>query len=393
MAELTPKVINELPAATELADSDLFVISSSGASKKLSGEVVKSALENEYHVGVGQEYTTIRAGIEAAVQKKNSKVIIHPGTYDLKTEFAEELAQSTISEYIGNALYNGVHVIGMAGSLITAVFTGSESNIWQIYTQFSPFFAVSTHENNDFTLENVVIRANNCRYCVHDDPYGQGTYIHKYINCDMVFYNAMSPANYVQCIGGGLGEHAVIDIDGGTYTSTTSVAQSGKTLAESQIPISYHNSSNANAQSWIHIHNVELKNSGHFGFYPYGSSTAQTYVFLSGCRVGMETEKVPVDSSSQDNMTISEYNMTQLYGQQIVVEITSVSVTQGQDYCYIGAKAGYNLAFATFSKTYTNDGDVITAIGWSGIGPILFFKGNASSSESRTTILTWVKNP
>ena len=43
---------------------------------------VKGALNNiggeEFHVGTGQQYTTLRAGIEAAVQKKNSKVIIHP---------------------------------------------------------------------------------------------------------------------------------------------------------------------------------------------------------------------------------------------------------------------------------------------------------------------------
>ena len=218
----------------------------------------------EFHVGVGQEYTTLRAGIEAALQGKNNKVIIHPGTYDLTSEFAAELAQPSITTYTGNALYNGIHVIGLAGAIITALFTGNESNISQIYNMFSPFFAVSTHDNNDYTLENIVIRANNCRYCVHDDPYGAGTYIHKYINCDMGYYNSVSPALYVQCIGGGLGEHSVIDIDGGSYTSTTIVPFTGKTTDESQIPISFHNSNNAGAQSWIHIHDVELKNKGHF---------------------------------------------------------------------------------------------------------------------------------
>ena len=359
---------------------------------KTSLTTLDNEVGKEFHVGTGQTYTTLRAGIEAAVQKKNSKVIIHPGTYDLKTEFATELAQQTISQYTGNALYNGVHVIGMAGAIITAIFDGTESNIWQIYTMFSPFFAVSTHENNDYTLENIVIRANNCRYCVHDDPYGAGTYIHKYINCDMGFYNSMSPANYVACIGGGLGEHSVIDIDGGSYTSTTTVAQSGRTLADSQIPISYHNSNGANVQSWIHIHGVELKNSGHFAFHPYGSSTEQTYVFLSNCRIGAETEKSAVDASSQDNMTIYEFNMTKKYGQALVTDIVNISVTQGQNFCYVGAKTGYNLVGAIFSKSYSDDGDVVVGIAWTGYNYALFLRGNASSTETRTAILTWVKN-
>lgn len=380
-----------------LSASRVYDLTEDKTQDTINGEIKTSltTLDNEvgkeFHVGTGQTYTTLRAGIEAAVQRKNSKVIVHPGVYNLKTEFATELAQQTISQYTGNALYNGVHVIGMAGAIITAIFDGTESNIWQIYTMFSPFFAVSTHDNNDYTLENIVIRANNCRYCVHDDPYGAGTYIHKYINCDMGFYNSMSPANYVACIGGGLGEHSVIDIDGGVYRSTTAVAQSGRTPADSQIPISYHNSSKSTAQSWIHIHDVELRDFGHFAFYPYGSSTEITYVFLSNCRIGAATEKSAVDSSSQDNMEISEFNMTQMYGDPIVVEVVSVAITAGNDYCYLAAKNGYSLASAVMSKSYTGPQDVVDSIGWSGSNYILFLRGNATESANRNFVLTWVK--
>lgn len=45
MAELTPKTINELPEASYLSASDLFVISSGGASKKIPWENVGAVHE------------------------------------------------------------------------------------------------------------------------------------------------------------------------------------------------------------------------------------------------------------------------------------------------------------------------------------------------------------
>lgn len=44
MAELTPKTINELPSASSISDSDLFAVSSSGASKKTLWSTIKDAI-------------------------------------------------------------------------------------------------------------------------------------------------------------------------------------------------------------------------------------------------------------------------------------------------------------------------------------------------------------
>ena len=401
-AVTTPKLADSAVTTAKLADSavttaklDDGAVTANKLSTALQNQLQKTDDETpyEYHVGAGQTYTTLRSAIEAAVLRKNSKVIVHPGTYDMLTEFATELAQPSITQYTGNALYNGVHVIGMAGAVITALFTGNESNISQIYNMFSPFFAVSNHDNNDFTLENIVIRANNCRYCVHDDPYGAGTYIHKYINCDMVFYNAMNPATYVQCIGGGLGEHSVIVIEGGRYRTNTTVALNGRTLTESEIPITYHNSNNSNAQSWIYINGVELQNNGHFEFYPYGLSVLDTYVIISNCRTAYNAIKTPVDGNSNDNMVVTEYNTTALYQQPIINETVTIPITQGNNYCYTAAKNGYHLASAMMSKAYSNNGDVVSEIGWSGSDYIIFLKGNATETADRNFVLVWVKNP
>lgn len=43
MAELTPKVISELPTASAVGANDLFIISSGGVSKKVTGESVIGA--------------------------------------------------------------------------------------------------------------------------------------------------------------------------------------------------------------------------------------------------------------------------------------------------------------------------------------------------------------
>lgn len=266
-----------------------------------------------FHVGTGQTYTTLRAGLEAATQQKNSVVYVHTGTYDLTQEFATELS-GNMSSYTGLKPYNGVHIIGEAGAVVTAIFDTVDVNR---YMFFSPFVAVSEHDGSqyaycDFTIENLTIKSKDCRYCVHDDPYGQGTYTHKYINCIMENTNTMtgqSNAIYIPCIGGGLGEHSTIIVDGGTYKASNSVALSGApSTNETQCAISYHNSNySATVQSTIIIKDVVLLDYGFFRFQAYGSSPYMTNVYIINCKTGLPTVKGIIGNAT-DNVTISEYN-------------------------------------------------------------------------------------
>ena len=79
-------------------------------------------------------------------------------------------------------------------------------------------------------------------------------------------------------------------------------------------------------------------------------------------------------------------------GKKIISETRQVSVTQGQNYCYVNAKTGYNLISAIFNTSWSGDGDSIVSIAWSGYNYIIFMKGAPSASETRNIILTWCEN-
>ena len=149
-----------------------------------------------------------------------------------------------------------------------------------------PFYSAG---NSSFTLDGLNIKAQNTRYCVHDEHGGQGVYHHTYKNCIMHYTNTYSSPYYVQCIGGGLGQNGYISIEGGMYTSEPTYAYSGQTIDSSTQPITYHNGNNANALSKIFIKDVYLTGKGHFRFGDYGPSTNKTPVLITGCRMGMPT--------------------------------------------------------------------------------------------------------
>ena len=229
------------------------------------------------HIGTGQQYTTLREGFAAAPE--GATVYIHPGTYDLTQEFSD-----VISNHSGKVLALGGnrHYIFEAGSYVKALFDNTDR--W-VYDNFEPFYV-----NGDFVLEGLNIEASNTRYCVHDELEGTGTQIHKYINCVMKYTNTHSDITYVQCIGGGLGEHCTIVIDGGSYQSVTShgsPAINNGDPAYFQTPITYHNGANANADSTIVIKNVLLVDRGFIRLGSYGPSTTKSKVYISNCSMAL----------------------------------------------------------------------------------------------------------
>lgn len=231
--------------------------------------------DNTIHCGQGQRYTRLRDAMEAAVAVENSKVIVHPGVYDLAEEFAEEINNHSKT---GILLHNGVHVTFMAGSYVKCEI--DVSNEWA-YSNFEPFYAYK-----DFTLENAHIVCRNTRYCVHDELNGASTYRHRYINCHMEYTNEHPSANFTQCIGGGMGEHGYVEIVGGYYKSFSLYHQSHYESADDmQQPITFHNGVNATCDGKIVIKDVYLADKGYFRFGMYGSSSKKTTIYISGCRM------------------------------------------------------------------------------------------------------------
>lgn len=255
--------------------------------------------------GSGKQYTRLRDAVAAGVLAGRT-VIVYPGTYDLTSEFASELAAETGSA--GIALGNGVHIIFMAGAYVTANLDGSSA--WA-YDNFQPFYSTGS-----FTLENAHIIASNTRYCVHNEHGRNSTpYTAKFINCHMEYTNSRQNVKYVQCIGGGLGLHGNILIDGGFYKSSTEYGYSSYgsygTAQNCQQPISYHNSSLAGADSKIVIRNVYLADRGYFRFGNHGSSTMLSNIEISGCSVGLPTMNMfeTVDDVAM-NLSFVLYNNT-----------------------------------------------------------------------------------
>lgn len=247
------------------------------------------------NIGPGQTYTTLKAGFAASYGRK-CHIIVHPGTYDLATEFATELANHDASANL--KLGYGSTYTFMAGSYVTCLLDGSDA--WA-YDYFEPFVV----RQEDFTIDGLNIQASNTKYCIHDECGGSGTYKHVYNNCIMKYTSVILPQKYSQCIGGGMGEHAYIEINGGMYESDPADTNYIE-------PISYHNGSGATCDGKIFIHNVYLVGAGsymRFGW--YGASTIVTPVIVSGCSMGAAI-KVQAETPgwSNINFELTEWNNT-----------------------------------------------------------------------------------
>lgn len=247
--------------------------------------------------GEGKEYTTLRSAIARGCEL-GCEVVVYPGTYDLKDEFPN--VQVNHDAY-GIALYGGVYVKFLPGSYVKAIFDNTDR--W-IYDNFQPFYSTG-----DFTLEGLNIECANTRYCVHDEHSGKGTYKHVYKDCVMKYTNEHEDINYAQCIGGGLGEHGYIEIDGGYYESKTTVPVPTLTLEESQMPITYHNGYSQNCDGKIVIKNVYLADKGYFRFGMYGSSQIKTKIYISGCSMHKPIWNMYENSDyTVENFEIIEFN-------------------------------------------------------------------------------------
>ncbi len=250
--------------------------------------------------GIGKEYSALRSAIAKGCEL-GCKVVVYPGTYDLKEEFPNVQANH---DAVGIPLSNGVHVQFMAGAYVKALFDNTDR--W-IYDNFQPFYS-----EGDFILEGLNIEASNTRYCVHDEHNGIGTQHHVYKNCVMKYTNNHSDINYIQCIGGGFGEYGYIEIDGGTYETVTDYGLSydyANSAEKAQQPISYHNGISATCDCTVVIKNVYLKNNGYFRFSAYGNSPIKSKVTISNCSMGRATCTRPEGgSSAYDNIEIIEFN-------------------------------------------------------------------------------------
>ena len=154
-----------------------------------------------FNVGSKREYTTLRAGIEAAEKFLDATVFVDPEEFDLVEEFGREYLDSYDGSegMIGIWLKNRVHVIFASGAKVLFNYTGENKNV---HTYFSPFNA----GEYGFTLENAWVESKNCRYAMHDERNSAKIpYTNHYKRCTFIHDSSECSWGAHQALGGGLG--------------------------------------------------------------------------------------------------------------------------------------------------------------------------------------------
>lgn len=260
------------------------------------------------HIGPGQEFTTLKAGIARAIQFNGTKVIVHPkennAPYDLTSEFATEIAADQTGVKFGNKLENDVHIIFETGAKVTALCTNVSENIT---TYFNPFYAGT--DGGGYTLENLDIDASNTRYCLHDEAAAATTpRTVKILNCKMVFDNRTAAIDwYGQCLGGGLGINDYIEIRG-CYFDSKRRSQPSSTAGEIA---SYHNNGVAShAVSRIVVSDCYFAGKGTFKFSYWGTTEEISEGIINNCSLGsgIIVRQEQSQNPSPENIDVLEFN-------------------------------------------------------------------------------------
>lgn len=261
--------------------------------KQLSVEEFMNYVPHTYHVekdGSG-DFTSLVEAINAAEKYMDSVVYVGAGTWDIIEELGNDYIESVSQYKRGVYLKNRIHLIFDPNSKVTCNYTGERS---QTISWLSAFNAGVY----GFTLENATIEASNCRYAVHDErDSDEDFYINKYINCRMTLDNTQSTSETHPCIGGGLGKHGYVEINGCHLQGSEGSA------------FFYHNSAADGAKSHIVVKDCWLDRQIAFNW--YGQSQLLTNVEVCGCSLGaaiVSHAQTSDGSSPYNNINITEWN-------------------------------------------------------------------------------------
>lgn len=208
------------------------------AFRTLQAKVESREIRQKVYVGPTRKYTKFTDGLSKAVELGNADLYVDAGIYDVVAELTiSKIDSDSIAGYYGPKIGRGVRIYFSQGAKIVANYTGT---LHDSLERFSPLNAIETTDigGSDFEIHGGEFECTNTRYIVHDECNGKGSYKHLYENCRMILDNRNKTYfNQCQCIGGGLGEFADIQIIGGYYESKTiDISEPDKDQT-----ISYHN--------------------------------------------------------------------------------------------------------------------------------------------------------
>lgn len=243
--------------------------------------------------GSGEEwsYKSLYEALQFAINNDHTFVEVYDGEYDIIEEMGDDLVDGHIGILLGHDMKIKFH----PNAYVTAHYKGESNSIKSVFSAFMV-------GEGDFEIDGLNLSCSNIRYCIHDDnARAYSEYKHIYRNCKMLMDNSNNTAwDSRQCIGGGLGESAVIVIENCFFESVGS---------ENNAEVSYHNCGyGTTARSEIHISNCYFKNSTcRFGY--YGDTTNITSCYVSGCRA-KQKPYIFRESNEYDkvNMELFEWN-------------------------------------------------------------------------------------
>lgn len=280
-------------------------------------------IEEQYVITVAKDgsgdYSSVVEAITEARKTPNTKVFIKDGTYDLIEEIEDYIAadfftnysnKSSLKDYRGIALYNGITIEMSSNALLTCHFAGdgTNPNDVDIRSYFSPFQTYS----GDCTLINVRIEASNVRYCVHDDVRNKnvGPNHHVFIGCNFTLDNRQAlhgNPDTCSCLGGGLDYSTFIECYDCVFTAYGSTTQNP--VSDPTVGCAgYHNHVSAGSRSNV-IFRGCYATYGTFTFGMYGESTEVTDVSVSGCSVCSQPYTYyETQDYHNENMALKKWN-------------------------------------------------------------------------------------
>lgn len=211
------------------------------------------------------DYTSLLAGILYATESMDSTVYVRAGVYDLISEFEDYYGTDFFTNYSssdikGIILKNRVSVIFDTQAHVSFNYTGDNNNVKSF---FSPFNSGAY----GFTLDNLDLKASNCRYNIHDERASNTDgYKNTYKNCSLYIDNSKNTAwSSRQCIGGGLGTNGNIIVENCIFESI-GLPDTGYGV------VSWHNSKSSKAKNNMTISGNYIKGKGTFRLSWYGNS-------------------------------------------------------------------------------------------------------------------------
>lgn len=148
----------------------------------------ENIIYKEFHVGAGYEYTSFYDCIRAIENDDNKKTVyIHGGVYDLfaelgGSEYALAIASGTPWYDVNVIIPPNTKIVGIGYVELQFLPTAQEIGA----TAASLLSPLNTRGSCE--IENIVIRADNCRYCIHDESSGVAD-----------FYGAVKKFRGVKC--------------------------------------------------------------------------------------------------------------------------------------------------------------------------------------------------